>query len=247
MRPLHVLVFLAPLILFYEIAAAVHVMQGAGGAEETIRARKILEYFFRMFDIGGLYLPGILVCVVLLTWHILIRDPWRIRGRVLGWMAVESLVWTPPVLVLGQVLYRLLSGTAGGPPEAVSMIGAVANEFAARPLTARAAIAVGAGLYEEMLFRMVLIAILHAVLVDLMGLKERRGTVLSVLMAAVAFAFYHDLTLKTGGIDWASAAFYTFIGLYMGVIYVLRGFGIVVAVHAAYDLAVLLFLRGNQA
>lgn len=254
-RPLHILVFLLPLILFYEAAAAFHVI-GAEGVEETIRARRILADFFRVFDVGGIYLPGILVFVVLLLWQILTKDPWRVRGRVLWLMLLEALVWTPPMLVLGQVLYKLMSGSIGAVPPVsagLELLAATAQglgvtdpgaDYAARPLMARAAIAVGAGLYEEMLFRMVGIALFHLILVDLIGMGQRKGTMLAVLFAACAFAFYHDVTGSgaAASVRWADAGFYIFAGVYFGAVYVWRGFGVVVAVHAIYDLAVLVFL-----
>jgi hypothetical protein len=276
-RPLHVLVFLLPLILFYEAAAAFHVI-GGEGVEETIRARRILSDFFRVFDVGGIYLPGILVFVVLLLWHFLTRDPWRIRWRVIWLMMLEALVWTPPMLVLGQVLYKLMSGSMGAQPpvsgalesmtHAVTALanlgatpgateaataavadhaGTMSGDLASRPMMARAAIAVGAGLYEEMLFRMVGIALFHLILVDLIGMGQRKGTILAVVFAACAFAFYHDVTLGPGvaqaaSVRWTDAGFYIFAGLYFGLVYVWRGFGVVVAVHALYDLAVLLIL-----
>lgn len=247
-RPLHVLLFLLPLILFYEAAAAFHLI-GAEGVEETIRARRILGDFFRLFDVGGIFLPGILVTVVLLLWHILIKDPWRVRGRVLWMMALEALVWTPPVLVLGQVLYKLMSGSIGAQPpvnagiEPLLTLGFAAGDAIERSLVSRAAIAVGAGLYEEMLFRMVAIALFHVVLVDLIGMGSRKGTIVSVVLAALAFAFYHDVALPGGGLNWPNAAFFVFAGVYFGLVYVWRGFGVVVAVHALYDLAVLVFLK----
>ncbi len=273
-RPLHVLVFLLPLIVFYEAAAAFHVIGGAGGVEETIRARRILSDFFRVFDVGGIYLPGILVFVVLLLWHFLTRDPWRVRWRVVWLMLLEALVWTPPMLVLGQVLYKLMSGSLGAQPPVsaaidtsalhtftgalhtlasqptieaatASVADPVGADLASRSLMSRAAIAVGAGLYEEMLFRMVGIALFHLILVDLIGMGQKRGTLLAVVLAACAFAFYHDVTVgnaSAASVRWADAGFYIFAGVYFGLIYVWRGFGVVVGVHTLYDLAVLVFL-----
>lgn len=258
MRPLYVLAFLLPLIVFYEAAAGFHVI-GSAGIEETIRARRVLADVFRVFNVGGLYLPGVLVAVVLLVWHVLKKDPWVLRWRVLGLMALECLVWTPPALVLGQVIYKLMSGNMGAHPPAAIMLAAIGAggggdatpgaELASRPLLGRAAIAVGAGLYEEMLFRMVAITLIHFIVVDLIGVNNRRGTAASVVLAAAAFALYHDASTAAaaGGavaaFNWANAGFYMFAGLYFGAVYVWRGFGVVVGVHVLYDLAVLVFLR----
>ena len=79
--PLHVLVFLLPLVIAYEIGSALY-LSGAGGAPaETIRATKILSRFFESFGAAGLYLPGVALVAVLLIWHVLERRPWRGSDR----------------------------------------------------------------------------------------------------------------------------------------------------------------------
>ena len=98
------------------------------------------------------------------------------------------------------------------------------------------AISVGAGLYEELVFRMMLIAVIHTLLVDLAGLRPRTGTGLAILISAVAFTWYHPLTDAAGVVSAPRIAFYFLAGLYFGLVYVWRGFGIVVAVHALYDI-----------
>lgn len=242
MRPLYVLVFLAPLVVFYEVMTAVHVSSAGAGVTETIRAHRLLSDVFQIFGVGGLYLPGILLAVVLLVWHILIADPWKVRGKVLGWMLLESVAWTVPLLVLGTIVWEVLNGGSGAPAAAAGVAPAGGGE-AARSMLSRVTIAVGAGLYEELLFRMLAIGIFHAILVDVMGMKAKWGGFGAVLAAALAFAVYHDLGMPGGGIDWARMMFFVLAGLYFGMVYALRGFGIVVAVHALYDMAVL--LRGG--
>lgn len=237
-RPLHVLVFLLPLIALYEVGSAVF-LSGDEGATRMIRAERLLAGFFQWFGAGGLYLPGLAMIVVLLIWHVLTRDRWRIKPSVLAWMGVESVVWTVPLLVLGQIVYRLF-GTG-------SLGMAAPGAEAVLPLSrgALATISVGAGLYEELLFRMVGIALVHVLMADLLGMRDTAAKVVAVVASALAFAAYHDIA-GPSGFDLGAAAIYFFAGLYFGAVYVLRGFGIVVAVHAFYDLAVLVLLPGPQ-
>lgn len=248
MRPLYVLMFLAPLVVFYEVTTAVHVSSSAAGVTETIRAHRLLSDVFQIFGVGGLYLPGILLAVVLLVWHILVADPWKVRGKVLGWMLLESVAWTVPLLVLGTIVWEVLNGGTGqamaaSPAAAATTTVTAGGSGVTRSLLSRLTIAVGAGLYEELLFRMLAIGIFHAILVDVMGINPKWGGFGAVLAAAMAFAVYHDLGMPGGGIDWARMMFFVLAGLYFGMVYALRGFGIVVAVHALYDIAVL--LRGG--
>jgi membrane protease YdiL (CAAX protease family) len=92
-------------------------------------------------------------------------------------------------------------------------------------------IALQAGLYEELLFRLVLITGLHALFVDLMGLKRVPANIAVVLIAALGFALYHN--------QLEGFLFFLLSGVYFGALFLWRGFGIVVVVHALYDLVAL--------
>lgn len=239
-RPLHILVFLLPLVIVYEIGSAVYLAGDQAGAARTIRAERLLSSFFEVFGVGGLYLPGLLLVVVLLIWHLLTRDRWRVRFSVPTWMTVESVFWTMPLLVIGQMVFRLFQS----PPQLVVPLLAGEADSALGSLSkpALATIAVGAGLYEELLFRLVGIAVIHAIAADLLRIKDGPAKAIAIFLSAAAFALYHDVMLPSGGIDPARLAIFVLAGLYFGTIFVLRGFGIVVAVHALYDLAVLVLL-----
>ncbi len=235
--PLHILIFLLPLIIFYEIGSAVWLVGADGALAQDIRARRLISQLFDSFGVNAIYLPGILILVVLLIWHVLTRDPWKVKPRVIGGMWLESLIWTVPLLVLGQLLYRVL---LGDPAPAV-----LAGSMDTHSLGARATISIGAGLYEELLFRMLAIAVIHLLLVDVGGLKSSTGTVAAVVISSAMFAVYHDVGVLPGGpssIQWAELIFFFAAGLYFGFLYIVRGFGIVIGVHALYDLAVLVIL-----
>jgi membrane protease YdiL (CAAX protease family) len=236
-EPIHILVFLAPLVIAYEIGAAAYLAGGAGGVAEDIRAHRLLADFFEAFGVGGFYLPGIALVVVLLVWQIISRNPWRVRRGTLAGMLLESIVWTFPLLVLAQLLASAGAPADDAPPLAASLVGQAppadaTTSLESLPLAARATIAIGAGLYEELLFRLVAIAFLHLLLADALGVPSRWADILSIIGTAVAFAAYHD--------DPSNFVFYAVAGLYFGGLFIFRGFGIAVAVHAVYDLVALL-------
>src|SRR5436190_1384026 len=109
-RPLQILAFLLPLIIFYELALT-FLLQSQESVR-TVLAHKYLLRFFDAFHIapeGGLHLGGIAIVAVLLTWHILNRDPWRISYPTLGLMVVETILVTLPLLVLSQLIQRPLA------------------------------------------------------------------------------------------------------------------------------------------
>jgi membrane protease YdiL (CAAX protease family) len=240
-RPLHMLAFLLPLVILYEIGSSVHLANAAAGTVETIRAHSILLGFFQDFGLIGRFLPGLALVAVLLCWHVLIDDRWRLRPLVIGGLVIESIVWTIPLVVLIAIVQHLGGGMA--PPAAAASEPMV--NMITMPWQARFTISIGAGLYEELLFRMIGIAALHLVLVDLVRLPERWGTGLAVLISAAAFVFYHDVTGAGGSTDVLRAAALMCAGVYFGVIYLTRGFAVVVGVHALYDIFVLVVLPGG--
>ncbi len=243
-RPLHILVFLAPLMVLYEIGLVVYLSSSDGTFRETIRAHETLSRFFEQFGQSSLYLPGIALAVVLIVWHIASRDRWKVRWGVAAGMGFESALWMVPLLVFGLVMSMDLNGH----PKPAMMPAGLAAGFSGESWQARATLSVGAGLYEELLFRLLLVTGLHALFFDLLKLKETPACILAVVGSAVAFTIYHDVSYF-GGTPFHTVLFYTVAGGYFGVVFLLRGFGIVVGTHAAYDIMVLVvmpLLRGSH-
>ena len=240
-RPLEILFFLLPLIVFYEVGLLVY-LRGSG-VVLTNKAHEALLRIFEAFGLDGaslslpaLSLPGALLVVVLLTWQVLARQKWEVDLRTVGLMALESVALALPLLVFAQLIAQAFGAVA---PAA---LGADAAETTLRklPLAGQVAIAMGAGLYEELIFRMTLIAVLHTAFVDALKWPERRSTILAVVLSAIAFAFYHPLRDSHGAFDLPRFASLLVAGGYFGAIFAKRGFGIVVGAHAAYDIAALL-------
>ncbi len=226
-KPLTILAFLLPLVVAYEIGLAFALQSSEGVL--TNKAHVTLLRFFDTFGIsagGGLYLGGAVLVVVLLVWHMLNRDPWRLEPATPGLMAVESLMVTIPLIVLAQVILR--NSAASQPVPATPVVDPAA--LGSLTIWSKLAISIGAGLYEELMFRMLLIAVLHTLLVDVGKLNSTLGAVIAIVVSASAFTIYHH----SAGLG--SGVFFFVAGLYVGGVYVVRGFGIVVGVHAIYDI-----------
>lgn len=236
-RPLHILAFLSPLIAVYEFGSIYYLSDSHGALIETIRAWKMLATFFEAFGVAGFYLPGVALATVLLIWHFLERDRCAVRPGVLVGMLMESIGWVLPLLVITVVAQQLLPGHTPAPA-----VGAPIQTLQALPWQARLTISIGAGLYEELLFRMILIAGIHLLLVDLCKFGELLGRTAAVLFSTAAFALYHDVHFSGGGVNYAALLHYLVAGLYFALLYLFRGFGITAAVHALFDIFVLILI-----
>jgi hypothetical protein len=232
MRPLHVLIFLLPLIGAYELGSLLYLSDHLTGKTLSVTAYKLFLDLFHVFGLAGASLPSIALLVVFFTWHLINQDPWKVDANTLAGMFLESLAWTLPLLVLAATFVHARSPGA-------SVLAGTALPINQLPPMTQFTIAVGAGLYEEMLFRLVGLALLHFILVDLIGMKPFWGHPTAILIAALAFAAYHQ---NQTGLEFM---FKVIAGIYFGTVYMMRGFGIVVATHALYDILVLVVLRGH--
>lgn len=218
-------------MIAYEVGAVVYL------TKETIGAHRIVVRLFE--SLGGVvwHVPTLLLGSILLVWHLLLREPWKVKPQVLLGMLFESCLWTLPILVLSLLENAIVS--MGGTPAALA-----AASIRDQPWQARATLSIGAGLYEEFLFRLILVTIFHFILVDVMRVGARWGNAISVLAAAVLFALYHDL--QGSPHPGVLFVFLTIAGCYFGALFLLRGLGVAVAVHAIYDIVVFVALGGGS-
>ncbi|MEM9372282.1 MAG: CPBP family glutamic-type intramembrane protease [Planctomycetota bacterium] len=230
-RPLHILVFLVPVVVAAELGTI-----GLGGESiaNQLAAHRMLVRFFEIFGVLGLHLPAIAIVITLLIQHVLSSDRTRIEPIVPAAMVVESAFLTGPLLILVLILQP------GFSPAAAGIEGTTAGGSGLL-------LAMGAGLYEEFLFRLVIITAVHFVAADLVRMPSRGASVVAVLVSAVLFAIHHDITSAAGGVNWRLAVFYFFAGVYFGVLFLARGLGIAVGVHALYDLLVLVVIPAFEA
>lgn len=209
-RPLLSLWFILIPLLAYHLGALF--LPAPTGLRAYYDLQRLLRYFGAASDV----LPPLLVIVVLGVQAYIRRDGLELRPRVLAVMVFESLVWASPLMILGH-------------------FNAADKAVRGVDLLPVALLSIGAGVYEEFLFRMVFLTAFTAFFVDL--LKWRRDVLVSVgvVIGAVLFALYHFLP-EGHTFNWGGFIFLTAAGLLWGLAYMTRGFGIAVGSHIAWDL-----------
>jgi len=233
------LYFLLPFLVLYEVGAWL-LWQDQGG---PLTAHRLIWAFFESLGIaGGVHLPAIVLVVVMLSKHIVKKtDPWAPEPKLYLGMAFESLVFAAPLFVMMTVLF----GRSTDAPSASALAQVIApgqagggGEIAGPWAQWRASVivALGAGIYEEIIFRMFAILALHALTKDLLALPEEVCILTSVIVSSLAFALIHFNSQNP--FDAGHMLFYFLVGIYFAAIYWNRGMGIVVAVHVLYDVLV---------
>ena len=223
-RPLPVLIALAPFILLLELSLA------SGGAAST--ASRVLAHvqlgeavaFFGLSPIFTLHATGLLVVLILLAWHALTGRSWRVRWKEPPQLVFEGLIAAAPLLAGAAFLGSISETTLTSP---------ILEPASARDALA---IAIGAGLSEELVFRMLGVSVIYWAMKHVIGLTHWQAVAIAVIATAAAFTLYHGPAALTA----TTNSFIVVAGCYLGVLYVLRGFAVVVIAHAGYDAVVLI-------
>ena len=100
-------------------------------------------------------------------------------------------------------------------------------------------LAIGAGIYEEILFRVVLIFLLNYILSLVFQWKNYLKNSVSIILASIFFSLFHFIGEFGDYYSFNIFMIRFLAGIYLGVLYCLRGFGIAAWSHSLYDLLVL--------
>jgi len=204
--------------------------------------------------------PPFVVVAILAGLQVTSLKRWSFDVRDVLPMAAECIALAVPLIVLILFLNSLGAPqsdidqfTEGSTPvhSQLASVGAgVAPLSAARNvskpvsrlLLADIITGIGAGIYEELVFRLVLICLLMMLFQNVLRLSHKSSIILSVLISAALFSAHHHIVFLDGqfgritDFDWTSFSFRTMAGIYFAILFAIRGFGITAGAHAFYDI-----------
>lgn len=235
-QPLTSLVFVTPLLVIYELGVLM-----LGPAAVRNGADVWLRRFLELLDFGQYFLlPALTVCI-LLGWHYVARRPWRVSRAVLFGMAIESLGLAICLRIILQVqatAFQRLGGLfAAGRLQVVADLSGAAAELIGF---------FGAGIYEELLFRLILLSLV-AWAMRRLGATPRASTVAATLATSFLFAAAHYIGPYGDPVQlvrfafWFGFLFRFLAGVFFSALFVYRGFGVAAGAHAGYDILVKLW------
>ena len=103
----------------------------------------------------------------------------------------------------------------------------------------RVTLAVGAGIYEEFLFRFVLILIFTKLIIFIFEMEYNYSRIIAMFISAGIFSGFHFIGDFGDFFSFNTFMIRFFAGILLGVIYFSRGFGITAWAHSIYDLIIL--------
>ena len=225
-KPMNNLLFVLPLLAVFHVGTAVY--------GTKLLALQDIYLFLRYFGAAGWsFLPAMVIVLVLLLEHYFHRGGYTFGPKVLAGMVVESLLEVAPLIVISHVTGRLMAHTAKA-----------AGQVGGQSIPEQILAAVGAGVYEEFIFRLVLISVSLVVMVDILGLDKRLSACVAIVLGAALFSLYHFSSAQLTGASfpWPKFVFRALAGAYLGVIFVLRGFALAVGSHICWNLYVMVHM-----
>jgi hypothetical protein len=224
--------FAAPLLLLYEgLAAAMSHSAFSGvrnGADVLLKT-----LFVSLGGRSGLVAFGVALLGLggWIVWRDQRRRGGRLSGRVFLGMFAESLVYAA---FFGQVVALLTQWLLTG-----SLATVAQGTLEQLSIGTQLVVSLGAGIYEELLFRVLLVSGIAWAGIHI-GWRRDVAIGVAVVLSALIFSGFHYLGPLGDPFTMPSFTFRAIAGLLLSGLYVARGFGITAWTHALYDVGLTL-------
>jgi hypothetical protein len=178
------------------------------------------------------WLPPLALVLILLAWQVCSPRDWRFSPSILVGMLLESGTLAVALVGISRLVDIGFTFIDQHPPLALAVEGASAT-LGYAPLIGF----LGAGVYEEALFRLILVPVFFYSL-KLLQTPQVLASALAVTGSALLFSLAHHAGTPGEAFTWYAFAFRWMAGVFFAWVFIVRGFGIAVGTHTAYDVLV---------
>lgn len=221
------MVLVAPLFVVYQIGVLT-----TGGVQNGVDF--VTRFLFEIF--GGnltLYLAfNVAVLVALAIALAVLRKKSQLHPRIWGPVLLESTFYA---LALSSVI-NLILRVLHVPPHLAAGLGEMS-------VFSRVVLSVGAGFYEELVFRLLLFSGLVWVGKNVLKLSNWASVVGAVILSSLMFSGIHYVGALGDAFTLNSFLYRFFAGVIFAILYRMRGFAVAVYTHAIYDIFVLVVFK----
>ena len=222
--------FLFSLPLFFIYEALILISQPNADQLVRINVDVWMKTLFTAFGVNAVSFSLLLVLVFGV--FILYRERSQFKKLRLKYFPIlicESLLYGIIVAYISSYLtYLILNVSVNEPLEQLSYL-------------QKLALSLGAGLYEELFFRVFLVSLFLYVFNKLFSNKQWASFIAASVLSAVLFSAVHYMGSMGDYFTLDSFVFRFLFGLILNGIYVTRGFGVAAWTHALYDVIVVTF------
>ena len=220
--PIYSLFFTLPFFLIYEVGIFLtsnenfNIMRNGADA--------LMRQILSTFGLVGLYWIGAIFFIAIMLTFLVQRKYWydiEIFGNYLIIMVFESLFWSLLLYFFMSNVYIFLMNPNG--------------EVLIQQIT----LAIGAGIYEEFFFRVVVILLISSILALVFNWNKKINNWLSMIIAAGIFSAFHFIGDYADFFSFKIFMVRFLAGIILGTLYFFRGFGITAWSHSIYDLIII--------
>ncbi len=227
--PLYSFIFSLPLFILYELGVVILFSQDIfmlrNGADVLMRQVLGLFGVYGAYGFSAIFMVGF--TVAFLRQKKALKSV-AIRGQYLLLMFIESVLWAALLLVSLGSFQSLLSVPT------------------AHKILEQVVLSLGAGIYEEFVFRVVLITGFAKILGFIFQWNKMVRYISAIIIAGAIFSLFHFVGDYGDSFGMNIFLIRFAAGIILGVIYAFRGFGVAAYSHAIYDLQVLTLLTTNS-
>lgn len=222
-------IFVLPLILFYEIG--IWLINAGELSQIRIGADILVKRMLQFIGIDGTLWFSIVLLAVggIIFWYER-KQKIPMRPRYFLFMLAESAIYG---VVIGMLVASFVTSlfSLSWPPT-LQMGGQIS-------MTQGLVLSLGAGIYEELVFRLILVTALVG-FIALIGIEGRLRYIIAAVIGALIFSGVHYVGELGDVFTLASFTFRFLMGLALNALFLWRGFGIAAMTHALYDVLVTL-------
>ena len=221
-----------PLLVLYEVGVVL-ANRGSGPGEIRVGADVWLKSLLAAVGVGGgLALGGVVLLVGIGVFVAeRARRPHLVPAYFAGIVAESFLYALVLAAVVGGAVGALF-GRVVWAPAAMLLQGIPGG------LGMQLALSIGAGLYEELVFRVLLVGGLAWGLRSVVKMDATRALLVAALVGAVVFSAVHHIGAYGEAFTLSAFTFRFLFGLALNGVFLLRGFALAAWTHAIYDVLV---------
>jgi hypothetical protein len=252
-QPIYSAALVLPFMLVYQTGLIVLKSRVINGGDAIITT--LSQSLFRTVGVEASFASIIVPIGAFLIWQFHKKGTWTIQPPVLVATFFESLIYAVVLyMLLGYFVHYLpgnnITAPAPAPAAAVSTQEPSVSRDQATPVPAASrtkagsrrpgvedfVLFCGAGVYEELVFRVFLLGLLLLIFTKFFHMEHAYAAAWAAVTGAVIFSAFHHI----GGEPFAVGPFLQRIvaGIYFSAIYFTRSFGVAAASHAMYDIIV---------
>ncbi|MEC9455389.1 MAG: CPBP family intramembrane glutamic endopeptidase [Candidatus Neomarinimicrobiota bacterium] len=219
--PLYSFIITLPIFLTYELGIFwmrnIEFNYIQNGADVLIE-QAILRLGFDVIYVSSIIFLFVLLIIIYYQKHHF--NSLSISRPYLGAMLLESIVYASILFFLMGNLYLMDVST---------------NDFYCNII-----LSLGAGIYEELIFRVLLIYVFYQSIKFLFRLGKFSTNFYAIILSAILFSSFHFIGAESFNQEAFAVRFIA--GIFLAFLYVQRGFGITAITHSFYDIFVIFLL-----